>query len=240
MKSSAQVLVWALLATLACSPLAASTVTTFSGGDPGEGLDLQGTFVAAAHAQPDGTSIQVGDAIFQARNVSLNTVWGGSTETGFGGPNYGGSTNDINLAAVNDYVKYDGVDLVPPGNFGTMPIDITGLVAGAQYKLQLLYNEACCNRGFDVYVNGILQQLDLNPSSLQLGSQSVGVVFTGTYAATGSGQINIVEIGHVGDPDRNPILDALTLETVPEPSTVVLLSLGAIGLCTAARRRRTA
>src|SRR5687768_12740076 len=53
---------------------AAATVGLFTGGDPGEGLDLQGNFVYAVDVGPSGAGGKVGDAVFTADDVAGVTI----------------------------------------------------------------------------------------------------------------------------------------------------------------------
>ena len=218
------------------------SIGTFTGGDVGEGLDLIGKFTYAVHAATAG-SHQVGEALFLPRNQPGVTI-GGNSETGFGAPTYGGdtpSTNDSNLRQVMDHVKFDSTNLADPLASGTLPIDLQNLRVGGIYKLQLLFNEACCNRVMDVLVEGIQIADELNPGVLQGGSQGVGAVLTYTFVATDT-TLNILLRGDTdlgGGTDRNPIIDALTLEeVVPEPASALLGVMGLAGL--ALRRRRIA
>jgi len=230
----------AVLLYSAATVSAQTTVGTFTGGDPGEGLDLQGTFATALYASgADDGSIQVGDATFTFTDLNTGIVTS-SARTPFGAPTYGNptpSTDDLNLRLVNDYVYFAG-----NGNGGEpLTIDLA-VTAGQQYKLQLLYNEACCNRGFDVIFEGVLAVDDFNPGIVQGGTgggapQDVGTVLTHTFTAT-DGVFNVTLDGfNTPFPDKNSIFDSLTLETVPEPGSAILALTSAAGLLTLRRRR---
>src|SRR5687767_11917294 len=81
------------------SSWAAATVSTFTGGDPGEGLDLQGNFTFAVNVGPSGAAGRVGDANFTADSVPGVTIEAGNN-IGNGGwlqANYGDTANDNNL-----------------------------------------------------------------------------------------------------------------------------------------------
>jgi len=219
------------------------SIGTFTGGDAGEGLDLQGKFAYAVHAATGGVH-QVGDATFTPRTTP-GVFFGGNSETPFGAPTYGDpvpTANDLALRQVMDFVKFDSVDLNDPNAIGTLPINLD-VVAGQKYKLQLMFNEACCNRIMDVFVEGLQVADEFNPGILQGGNnQGIGAVITYEFIATDS-VLNLVLRGDLdlGGPgvDRNPMIDALTLETIliPEPATAML---GMLGLAALASRRRRA
>src|SRR5262245_54140501 len=77
-----------------------ATVGTFTGGDPGEGLDMQGNFLYAVNVGPDLTGGRVGDAIFTGDNVAGISVSANNSIAagGWGAVNYGATLNDQNLS----------------------------------------------------------------------------------------------------------------------------------------------
>lgn len=219
----------------------AQTISTFTGGDPGEGLDLQGTFLPgyAVYAGPGGENAiyPIQDARFENSLVAGGFDINGPFETGFGNPNYGGSPNDTNLTGITNFVRFGGAGTAP----GTVGVSITAPVTlNQQYKLQLLFNEACCgNRGFDVYADNVLLALNFNPSVVQGdvdGNNSPGALIT--YEFTAPDGILDIELRTSNPPfgDSNAIIDAVSLEVVPEPGTALLAAMSGAGLL--ARRRR--
>ena len=126
---------------------------------------------------------------------------------------------------------------------GPTPAQITmsGLEAGAIYQVQLLFAEGCCNRGFDVSIEGMLVGNDFSPLAVQGGSVGdnvfTGVVLSHVFLAADD-TLNIALNGAgTPYPDKNPIIQGFTLELVPEPTSLALLGLGAVALV---RRRRRA
>lgn len=189
-------------------------VSWFTGGDPGEGLDLQGNFVYALDVVPDGTPLgAAGDANFTEDTVEGVTMqaafsvgvgaWGTST--------YGDSPADDVLELVMQSIRYDTL----PG----VRTRLTGLSPGSAYKLQLLFYEQCCPRGFDVKVNGAVIADEFAPYSIHggIGNASEGAVVTHNFIAT-SEAIDIhmdgTGITTAAHSDHNPILNGLTLELV--------------------------
>src|SRR5688572_20167933 len=81
---------------------APAVVSTFTGGDPGEGLDMEGYFTYAVNVGPSGPAGKVGDAFFTADNVAGVTVQAANSigNGGWGAVNYGDTQNDRNLSFV--------------------------------------------------------------------------------------------------------------------------------------------
>lgn len=201
---------------------AQTTTGTFTGGDAGEGLDLDGTFVHAANV--------LGPPAGQVRDANFNG------ETGVAFPNwtaqianwidteYGSTTNDENLEQAMDSIRHG-----PTGGVGQIEMAV---VQGQQYQLQLLFQEGCCNRGFDVEVEGALiaDNFSTGPTTTTQG------VFVRHLFTAGDNTLNVALNGPAGGfPDANPIINAVTLELVPEPSALGLIALGGLALL---RRRK--
>ena len=226
-----------LAAVLSPTMASAAAISTFTGGDPGEGLDMQGAFTYAVHVGGPAGPLPVGDAAFTDVDTTPGIAVTAVNNTAFGTPEYGATTNDNNLEQVMDFVRYGA----GPGG----PVVVSAVVTvGQDYKMQLLFNEACCNREFDVFLNGTLIADNFNPGITQGGTggpapQTVGALITETFTATDP--LLIVELRGTGAPntDPNAIFDSMTLEntTIPEPGA---LALGLIGLVPFLRRSRRA
>ncbi|MCA9216315.1 MAG: hypothetical protein KDB27_24775 [Planctomycetales bacterium] len=188
----------------------------FTGADPGEGLDFDGTFVYAVDVGGLGGQI-VGDAEFT--DGSEQGMFDGESEGVFitdaneildwhPGADYGDSEADDELESVMQSIRWN----VPPG----LEIE-ADVVEGEQYKLQLLFAENCCDRGFDISIEGELAVDDFNIQLMQDGiaNGSQAAYFTHTFVA-GDNTLNI-ELGgsNAAAPDNNPILNGFTLELSP-------------------------
>lgn len=213
------------------------TIGSYTGADAGEGLDLQGTFAYAINV--GGPAVTVGGVAFTD----------GSEAGMAGGSSAGASITDANeilewhAAAYGDSPADDGLETVaasirwntPPG----LSIDLD-VSAGQEYTLQLLFAENCCDRGFDIFVDGELSVDNFSVPGTQGGiaNTAAGAVFSQTFVA--SGDVLNITLGGVNPlaGDNNPILNGLTLEVVPEPSSFSLLALGL--LCLRRTRRRSA
>lgn len=181
--------------------------STFTGGDPGEGLDLQGTFVHAVNIGGNGAPGLVGDANFttdSAPGVSLtapeSTV---QTINPGANPNFGATANDDRLEQALRSIRYTAAP-------APLTVTLGNLQAGRRYKLQLLFIEACCDGIFNVRVNGAM--LLANFRFLDYGSSGTPLAITHTFTAGGtSAGIELgVTLPYSGD--GTPPLSALTLE----------------------------
>ncbi|HWB03160.1 MAG TPA: hypothetical protein VG796_09065 [Verrucomicrobiales bacterium] len=196
-------------------PLFGSRSGVFTGGDTGEGLDLDGTFLVAARFGVSSLtgSWQVRDANFVPYTTLPNLTQDAVNEiaqwvtANFAAP---ATTNDTNLREVVRSIRYNG---------GVFNVSIAGLTVGRSYKLQLLFAEACCNtRGFDIYVNDLLVGDEFAPGVLQGGASGTPVrgsmlVYGFTAESTTLAiRLDKATVTTPGLNDPNPILNALTLE----------------------------
>jgi hypothetical protein len=191
--------------------MAQTTIGSFTGGDPGEGLDMQGNFVYAVNMlDPGGFSI--GDANFTADNASGVDVSANNQVADWIPANFGSSTDDNNLELVMKSIRYSDA----PAN---VVITLSNLNPGTTYKLQMLFEEGCdCNRGFDILVNEQMIADDFAPYTITgVNSTSLGAVVTYQFVApTDTTTIRLDGTG-VTNPsytDHNPIIQGLTLEQV--------------------------
>ena len=126
----------------------------FTGGDPGEGLDLEGSFAYAINVGGPGNLV-VGDAVFT--DGSQAGMQGGSSpgatinEANEDNPwtyvaNFGDTANDNNLETVMESIRWNAFGTHPPLN-----VDLE-VEAGMPYRLQLLFAEGIWDRGFDIRV----------------------------------------------------------------------------------------
>jgi MYXO-CTERM domain-containing protein len=206
---------WIGLGALAVAMVAGSTqshgiVSTFTGGDPGEGLDLQGNFLYAVNTRGPG-GLKVGDAFFTTDQNNATAGYShnaGAEILNWANPNYGGTTNDDNLEVIMQSIRHGA-----PAQ--QHQINLSNLIVGREYKLQLLFTESCCNRGFDVSVNGTLVADNFNIQATQGGinaNPTNGAVVSHSFIA-GATTANILFNGPgAGFPDPNPTISALTLE----------------------------
>lgn len=194
---------------LSTSVLASAEI--FTGGDEGEGLDLDGTFLYAFNFGTPGAAGLARDANFTADSAP-GISWSAANEIpNWHGPAYGDTVNDDVVEQVMQSIRW---------NTGPVQVNLANLVPGQTYKLQLLFAEQCCSgRGFDIRVEGLLLVNDLLPASIQggAGNTAQGVVVTYQFQAPDSALNIELTSDLTTDPailDHNPILNGVTLETV--------------------------
>jgi len=218
------------------------TVAKFEG--PGD-LDLEGDFAYAinvtSEGSPDTRTVAgldftrdplVAGATINFQNPANN--WGTK-------PEYGPTADDGALEEIMWDIKWSA----SPNPVG-ISLDVD---PGQAYKLQLLFSENFFSqpgsRTFDIFFEGLraVEGLDiLDVSGPRSGSPTAGAVFSYEFIAPDS-VLNIDLVPGGTAPDQNPIINALTLESVqlviPEPSTVLIWSLLGIGLALGAGGRRS-
>lgn len=219
-----------------------TTVSTFTGGDPGEGLDFQGVFIYAVNIGGPG-GMQIGDARFTADTATPGLKVNAENHApNWSSPNYGASPNDDVLETLMQSARW--TDTRNPQNVlsrgETVSLELANLIPGQEYVLQLLFGNTGTGRGFDVVINDTLVLDNFSPAAYG-ASDSVGVVVTHRFEATSS-LLSIVLDGYPMDVQNpfdlpDPVLFALTLEAVPEPSSWILLLLGGLAVAGILRKK---
>ncbi|MCS7304631.1 MAG: PEP-CTERM sorting domain-containing protein, partial [Thermoguttaceae bacterium] len=221
-----------------------TTVSTFTGGDPGEGLDFQGAIIYAVNIGGPG-GLRIGDAYFTADTATPGLRINAENHApNWSSPNYGSSPNDDVLETLMQSARWTETSTNPVGRYSrgeAVSLELAGLVPGQEYVLQLLFGNTGTGRGFDVVINDTLVLDNFSPAAYG-ASDSVGVVVTHRFEATSS-LLSIVLDGYpmsVQSPFSlpHPVLFALTLEAVPEPSSWALLAIGLLSLAAMVRWKR--
>jgi hypothetical protein len=202
----------------------AATITTFTGGDAGEGFTLSGTYLYAVDLGAEWTSNQtVQGYTFVKATAAGVTV--GTTGTPLAAPwwqptpSYGSSANDDALEQImgNTQLVYG----VSPTVSLTIPV-----TSGQQYSLQLLFsdNSETAARNFDVTIEGSLVADNFQPQQGVIPfttPRTFGTVLTHTFTA-GDNSLNVLlSQGDWSVGDANPIIQGFTLQAIPGPSTVL-------------------
>lgn len=232
------------LGTFETAPVQAATFTninvgSFTGGDIGEGLDLDGNFSYAVNLLGPAVG-SIRDANFTADNEPGVTVRAENGVSLWHNASYGSTTNDDRLETVMQSIRWSRSP-------GTVEVDLANLILGRTYKGQLLFAESGYDRGFDIFAEGVKLVDDFNPGITQGGwyITSKAAVVSFEFTATDS-MLNLALGGLAPYSDKNPILNGLTLEllpeqeqqSVPEPTSGLgLLALGAIGAARALKRK---
>ena len=216
----------------ALSASADLVVSTFTGGDAGEGFDLSGTYVYTVNLGGSVASLDIQGYTFvnaATAGISLSANHLANWATS---PDYGTTTDDNALESMmfNTALDWDGTPFI---NIAA-PVTI-----GQQYALQLLMSENStteANRRQDIIVEGltILDDFQITQGLGVSNPQTYGTLVYYTFTATDD-TLNLELARGAGGTDPNPVAQAFTLQVVPEPST---LGLAVIGLGLAALRRR--
>jgi hypothetical protein len=132
--------------------------------------------------------------------------------------------------------------------YATMTLTLGGLDAGNSYRVQLWVNDS----KKDILYNRV--QIGGDGSNTEVKTNVAGTVgaigqyVIGTFTATGSSQqitfVGLTDVDGINFVSRNPIVNAfqLRLESsgqVPEPTSIIIFGLGALGFAYQARRKRS-
>jgi len=180
----------------------------------GEGLDLDGKFIYAFAVGTDVPGGLVRDAEFTGENIEGVTISMVNAIPTWNNPNYGDTTNDDNLEIATRSIRHVGS--AAPGN-----VTLTGLKPGGAYKVQMLFLEQCCTRGFDVFVNGDQIVNEFAPYVVHGGINNPRMGAVVAYSFITSSDTLLLTVNGAGTTtpaytDHNAILSAVTLEEVAE------------------------
>ena len=155
----------------------------------------------------------IGDADFTADNVSGVTITtpGGTLNTinNWADPNFGATTNGLRLAQVMSSIRWTAAP-------APLPVNLSGLQVGANYRLQLLFIESFSDRVINVIVNGTT--IVPNFRLLDYGPMGTAIVIPYVFTATSTNAL-IQLGGGVGGSDNNPMMSGFTLETLASATT---------------------
>lgn len=196
----------------------ATSLGIVTGADPGEGLDLDGKFIYALSFGADPSlNVKIRDATFMGLvtdEVPGAVLSAGNTILNWFVVNYGDSADDDNLELATSSIRWSAANGTP----NNVTLTLENIQIGAQYKLQLMFGEQCCNRGFDVLIDGKLAVKDFNPG-VQQGGVANGTqeaLITHTFIATKKPLVVVLDgtTASTDYPDRNAIFNAITVEEV--------------------------
>jgi hypothetical protein len=205
-------------------------LSQFTGGDAGEGLDLDGEFVYAVNlGGPEQTvqGVTFAAGLVESLPAGITTTgdpanydYNPNNSSGNQAADYGGTANDTALEDIVTHVLYDP----------NWTLDLA-TESGTQYKLQLIFQEAWygnqggSDRNFDVSVEAaspsvvsvVLDDLILGQETdggaAAQPSADYGLVYTHIFTAADSSFR--VQLDDVAGGDANCILSAMTLEEIP-------------------------
>lgn len=210
-----------------------------------KGMTTTGTFNSAAQLDLSGDMVYavamggaggetIGDATFTSEftgGVAVSAEF--SIANWVAGATFGGTAEDMALGSVMSSIRWSETLAAQGG----VSIDLE-VIPGEIYKLQLLVMEGCCDRGFDIAFEGVRTVDDFNASAMGARlADNTGAVITHTFTAEDE-MFNIMLDGYATNfMDKNPVINALTLERIPEPGTAGLTLLAG-GLLAFRRRRK--
>ncbi len=205
-------------------------LSQFTGGDAGEGLDLDGEFVYAVNlGGPEQTvqGVTFAAGLVESLPAGITTTgdpanydYNPNNSGGNQAADYGGTANDTALEDIVTHVLYDP----------NWTLDLA-TESGTQYKLQLIFQEAWygnqggSDRNFDVsvetaspsVVSVVLDDLILGQETdggaTAQPSADYGLVYSHVFTAADSSFR--VQLDDVAGGDANCILSAMTLEEIP-------------------------
>jgi hypothetical protein len=180
-------------------------MSSFTGGDAGEGLDL--------NIGPPEAIGAIRDAVFTEDTVEGVTVLGGNAAGAWHDPYYGDTEPDYFLQLIMSSIRWSDATSPTQPN---LQLTMGNLVPGHRYKLQLLFAEQGWARGFDVFVDGEQLLDDFSPVHYMGGYvKDRGVVVTHVIdTSTNSLTVTLDGRGVTtpGISDRNAEIQAVTLE----------------------------
>lgn len=203
------------------------TARTFTGGDLGEGLDLEGQFLYAVNVGSTDAPGQVRDANFIGDPGAGFVVLSHNVAPGWRASQLGETANDVALDMVMSSIRWSDVNHTPRPN---IVVELRNLTPGTLYKLQLLFGEVAWPHAFDIAFNGVQIADDFAPYQFQGGFNIMnnGVVFAYEFVATDVTASVVLDGRTVTTPgltDHNPILQGFTLENLgPAPVAPVITS----------------
>ncbi len=213
--------------TTTAAPFVLGSLTPFTGGDAGEGLDLSGNIIYAFNLGGPDKTVQgidfVGASVddppegIAPAEGTLEFDYSNANPDAANGADYGPSADDDALEVVVNHVWYNA----------NWAFDLE-VVPGTEYKLQLIFQESWFPaqgteiRNFDISVETVPGTLTLAVDDLEHGLETngasedgsdFGVIYNYTFTAADSSFQVALDDSPIGA-DTNAVLAAVTLEEV--------------------------
>ena len=162
------------------------------------------------------------EGVVEKDGVTVTTTAANSIDNWAGAQTFTG--NDVDSANNLSEVMRD-IRWTPAPN--PLTIDVEGLIPGALYELQLLFNEgADRNRGWDIAVNDDLVVDNITSEGIQdvdTWAPDLGAMYSGNFNASESGTINVEMRNNIGglpqvSSDGNPIIQGIIVHLAVPPA----------------------
>ena len=213
-----------------------------------EHMKLSGLYILAA-------LVLVGNGAGELK--ATNLIVNGSFESPSVGTNWSNFANGL-VPGWNDTSGSDGIEIdfspviggpaydgtqsmeVNATTFDTVSQTVTGLTVGQEYLLFWAYGDRPSSgpQQLDVYFGGKLVTIDSDTSATDGNSSLVWFPQSFIVTATSTSEVlsfAAVDVG--GRPSYGNEIDGVSLESIPEPATLLLVAPGLIGLLGFSRRR---
>jgi hypothetical protein len=258
---------WLVLAVLMASVFArpaqaaitSTTTGTFSGGDPGEGLDLYqpaGNYLYALNfGKTTAGSITAGNVTFSQTKVTApQALPAGVTVTAPGAVDFNDYPSNFFVLEYGNTANDNNLETIMKANSQGFPLTVTlalgALPVGTPYTLQMMFID-------DFYASTRLTDIKVdNTTAIAAFNQKATISAAGGYNLTTGGSENetlskgavvtvagttigsslTVVFAQSSGSANGPLVGALTMAVIPEPTSLALLGLG--GLLAILNRRR--
>ena len=172
-----------------------------------------------------GTGHSQCDAARSSETSCCGSGCSGTCGSGCCSNSFGGSSNDLALAQVLDSLRWSNAGHDSTRN-SRIDMEVSDLRVGWDYKLQLLFQERCCMRGFDILVNDEVVVRSFSPLRTQGGVSAQGEgsgagAFVAHEFTASSSSLRVTLQGESASeafPDHNAIINGVTLQHVAKES----------------------
>jgi|GEM_PF-1901483 len=220
-----------------------TAISTFTGGDSVDGFALSGTYLYTVSLGGNFGPQTVQGYVFSdvGSSTGVTQTLGGS---GSVAGNWDAARAGVEYGTSADDNAFEAIMFNTALSYGTSPsvsvdIDVT---SGQEYSLQMFFsdNSAVARRNFDVSIEGVVEVGTFEPQQGMgvTDPQAFGSIISHTFTA-GDTALNLVLGGNgsfASGGDPNPIIQAFTLQAVPEPSSIILVGIALFGLVAFRRR----